>query len=53
VERWPLILLLAAAVLLCRWQGDSWLVTVAKLAALVLLSLVLTTVLSSLMVWLR
>jgi hypothetical protein len=52
LERWPLILLIAAA-LLFRGQGDSWLFVVAKLAALVLLSLVLTTVLGSLVVSLR
>jgi hypothetical protein len=49
---WLLFLLLTAAALLFRWQGDSWLVTVAKLSALVVLSLLLTTVLSSLMAWL-
>jgi hypothetical protein len=53
VESWPLIVLIAAAALLFRGQGDSWLLVVAKLSALVVLSLVLIAVLGSLLVWLR
>jgi hypothetical protein len=45
---WLLVLLLTVAALLFRWQGDSWLLTVAKLAALVGLALVAVTVLGGL-----
>jgi hypothetical protein len=42
---WLLFVLFTAAALLFRWQGDSWLVTVAKLSLLVVLVLVTVIVL--------
>jgi hypothetical protein len=53
MESWPLIVLIAAAALLFRGQGDTWQFVVAKLAALVVLALLLIAVLGSLLVWLR
>jgi hypothetical protein len=51
MENWPVFVLLTLAALLCRWQGDSWLVTITKLAALVVFALVAVTMLGGL--WLR
>jgi hypothetical protein len=44
-------LLVVTAVLLFRWQGDSWPVTLAKLAIIVLLSLVAVVLLGSFLAW--
>jgi hypothetical protein len=45
MEHWLLFLLLTVAALLFRGSGDSWPVTVAKLALLVVLVLVAVAVL--------
>jgi len=44
------VLLLAIAALVLRWQGDSWLVTVAKLAGLAVLVLAVVAVLGAVIV---
>jgi len=49
VGSWALVLLFAAAALLCRRRGDSWPVTVAKLAALTAVSVVAAALLGSMM----
>jgi hypothetical protein len=46
MEHGPVFLLFTAAALLFRWQGDSWLVTVAKLSLLVVVVLLTVAVLS-------
>jgi hypothetical protein len=42
---WPIVLLLATAALVLRWQGDSWPVVVGKLTGLVALFLAVLAVL--------
>ena len=42
---WPVVLLVIAATMLFRWQGDSWPVTVAKLVVLMGLVLAAVTIL--------
>jgi hypothetical protein len=46
---WLLFVLLTAAALLFRWQGDSWLVTVTELAVLVALAMVTVAALGGVM----
>jgi hypothetical protein len=48
---WLLFVLLTAAALLFRWQGDPWLVVVAKLSLLVGLAMVTVAVFGG--AWLR
>ncbi len=52
VSNWPVVLLVIIAVMLFRWQGDSWQVTLAKLLGLVALFLVTVLILGVVIAWL-
>lgn len=52
VSTWPLMLLIIAATMLFRWQGDSWSVTVVKLVGLTGLALAAVTILGIVIAWL-
>jgi hypothetical protein len=52
VSNWPVVLLIIIAVLLFRWQGDSWLVTLAKLLGLAALVLISVLILGVVIAWL-
>jgi hypothetical protein len=52
VSNWPVVLLVIIAVLLFRRQGDSWLVTLAKLFGLVALVLITVLILGGVIAWL-
>ena len=47
---WPAVCLAITAVMLFRWQGDSWEVTMIKAAVLVMLFLIVVAVLGELIV---
>ena len=49
---WPVVLLVIIAVMLFRWQGDSWLVALAKLLGLVALVLITVLILGVVIAWL-
>jgi hypothetical protein len=50
VSNWPVVLLVIIAVMLFRRQGDSWLVTLAKLLGLAALVLVTVAILGGVIV---
>ena len=52
MRNWPVVVLVIIAVMLFRWQGDSWLVTLAKLLGLVALVLVTVLILGVVIAWL-
>ena len=52
VSNWPVVLIVIIAVMLFRWQGDSWLVTLTKLVGLVALVLVTVAILGVVIAWL-
>jgi hypothetical protein len=52
VNNWPVVLLIIIAVMLFRWQGDSWLVTLAKLLGLAALVLITVLILGVVIAWL-
>ncbi len=52
MSNWPVVLLVIIAVMLFRWQGDSWLVTLAKLVGLGALVLVTVLILGVVIAWL-
>ena len=47
---WPVALLIAAMVMLFRWQGDSWPVTMTKVVGLMVLVLATVAILGSVIV---
>ena len=49
---WAIAVLVIIAVMLFRWQGDSWLVTLAKLLGLVALVLITVLILGVVIAWL-
>ena len=52
MSNWPVVLLVIIAVMLFRWQGDAWLVTLAKLLGLVALVLFTVLILGVVITWL-
>ena len=52
MSNWLTVLLVIIAVLLFRCQGDSWLVTLAKLLGLVALVLITGLILGVVIAWL-
>jgi hypothetical protein len=49
---WAIAVLVIIAVMLFRWQGDSWLVTLAKLLGFVALVLITVLILGIVIAWL-
>jgi hypothetical protein len=52
VNNWPVVLLAATAALLFRRQGDSWPVTMAKMAGLAVVYLTVVTIAGIAIAWL-
>ena len=52
MSNWPIVLLVITAVMLFRLQGDSWLVTLAKLVGLGALVLIAVLILGVVVTWL-
>ena len=52
LSNWPIVLMVITAVMLFRLQGDSWLVTLAKLVGLGALVLITVLILGVVVTWL-
>ena len=52
MSNWPIVLMVITAVMLFRLQGDSWLVTLAKLVGLGALVLITVLILGVVIAWL-